>query len=236
MDDRSWEQRNMTDDELVMLIRDLSEGECLDKTEISLYGNGGLTAIPKEIKRFKNLQKLGVQGNKIVHSKVAKELSELIQIHTIYFASSLLGNSLKQIPKPIFDLINLTDITLSKCNLTYVSPALSKLTNLERLCLDENYISSLPSEIIRLKSLQTLYLRHNELPKQLMKDVDNFEKTQKILRKIYNYFSKKESKVKTIIVEYMFLLKKVLHKDLVPLIGKTLWKTRQSKSWRKTFK
>lgn len=236
MDDRSWEQRNMTDDELVMLIGNLSEKECLEKTEISLYGNGTLTAIPKEINRFKNLQKLGVQGNKIIHFKVAKELSELIHLQTIYFASSLLGNSLELIPIPIFNLINLKEITLSNCKLKYVSPDISKLVNLERLCLDENDISTLPSEMIRLKNLQSLYLRHNKLPKQLLKDTNNFEETQNFLGKIHNYFSKKEGKVKKIILEYMFLLKKILHKDLVPMIGKILWKTRQNKSWSLPFR
>jgi hypothetical protein len=232
MDDRSWEQRDMADDELVMLIGELSERECLEKTKISLYGNGTLTAIPKEIKRFRNL---GVQGNKIVHSNVAKELSELIHLRTIYFASALLGNSLKQIPNPIFHLINLTEITLSKCELTYVSPDISRLVNLERLCLDDNYISSLPSEMIRLKSLYSLSLNNNELQKKIMKQTYNFQSTQIFLRQIHDFFKKKEDKVKSVILKYMFLLKQILHKDIVPLIGKLLWKTRQNKSWRKTF-
>ncbi|MBY9022020.1 MAG: hypothetical protein KGD67_13285, partial [Candidatus Lokiarchaeota archaeon] len=102
---REWEQRHMTDDELVSLIGDLSEKECLEKTEISLYGNGSLTAIPPEIKRFKNLKIL------ITYLKVAKELSELVHLEQLYFASSLLGNSLIQIPKPICSLINLTEVT-----------------------------------------------------------------------------------------------------------------------------
>ena len=233
---RVWEQRHMTDDELVNLIGDLSERECLEKTEISLYGNGTLTAIPPEIKRFKNLKILGVQGNKITYSKVAKELSELIHLETIYFASSLLGNSLIHIPLPLFNLINLTDITLSKCKLKYVSPEIGKLVNLHRLILDENYISTLPSEMIRLTSLAELYLSDNKLPKQFMKTVNGQENVHTFLIKIHKYYSSREEKVKSIIVKYMTILKKVLHKDIVPLVAKRLWATRQNKSWLKVLK
>ena len=233
---REWEQRHMTDKEFVSLIGDLSEKECLEKTEISLYGNETLTAIPPEIKRFKNLKILGVQGNSIVYSKVAKELGELIHIETIYFASSLLGNSLIQIPPPLFNLINLTDITLSKCKLKYVSPEIGKLVNLHRLTLDENYISTLPSEMIRLTSLAELYLSDNKLPKQFMKTVNGQENVQTFLTKIHKYYSSREEKVKSIIVKYMTILKKVLHKDIVPLVAKRLWATRQNKSWLKVLK
>ena len=214
-----WEQRHMTDDELVSLIGDLSEKECLEKTEISLYGNGTLTAIPPEIKRFKNLKILGVQGNKITYSKVAKELSELIHLETIYFASSLLGNSLIRIPLPLFNLVNLTDITLSKCKLKYVSPEIGKLVNLHRLT-----------------SLAELYLSDNKLPKQFMRTVNGHENVQTFLQKIHKYYYSREEKVKSVIVKYMIILKQVLHKDIVPLIGKRLWETRQNKSWLKVLK
>ena len=233
---REWEQRHMTDDELVSLIGDLSEKECLEKTEISLYGNGSLTAIPPEIKRFKNLKILGVQGNKITYLKVAKELSELVHLEKIYFASSLLGNSLIQIPKPICSLINLTEVTLSKCKLRYVPPDIGKLIHLERLCLDENYIATLPSEMIRLTSLSSLSLSDNKLPKQFMTTVSGQGNVQKFLKKIHRYYYSREQKVKSLVVKYMFLLKKVLHKDIVPLVAKRLWATRQNKSWIKVLK
>ncbi len=224
---REWESRNLKDDELVKLINGLSEKECLDMKILSLYGNIYLTAIPPEIKRFKNLHQLGVQGNRITYSKVSDELSQLIHLRCIYFASSLLGNSLGQIPKSIFSLVDLTDITLSKCKLTYISPLISKLVNLERVYLDENYISSLPSEMIKLQRLNTLSLYSNKLPKQFMQNVYNYGLTQ-------NFYSKKEDKVRTLIVKHMLLLKKkVLHKDIVPLIGKLLWVTRQEKFWFK---
>ena len=173
--DREWEQRDMKDEELVKLIKGLNEKQCLDMKTLSLYGNTYLTAIPPEIKRFKNLQQLGVQGNRIIYSKVAHELSELIHLRRIYFASNLLGNSLKQIPKSIFSLINLTDITLSKCKLTYISPLIGKLVNLERLCLDENYIASLPSEIIKFEKLKYLDLYDNKLPKLFMQNLHNYD-------------------------------------------------------------
>ena len=233
---REWEQRHMTDDELVRLIGDLSEKECLEKTEISLYGNGTLTAIPPEIKRFKNLNELHVQGNSITYSKVAKELAELLHLQKIYFASTLLGNTLGRIPTPIFNLINLTTITLAKCKLTYVHADIGKLVNLETLFLYENSISTLPSEIVRLKKLDYFALSKNKLPKQFMKEVSTFEAAQLLLEKIHEYYSPKENKVKHIVIKDMLLLKKILHKDIVPLIGKLLWKTRQNQSWTKVLK
>jgi Leucine-rich repeat (LRR) protein len=232
MDIREWEQKNMKDEELVKLINGLSEKSCLERKEISLYGNLYLTAIPPEIARFKNLEKLGVQGNNIIYSKVADELAQLVHLRQIYFASSLLGNNLKLIPKSIFSLINLTELILSKCNLTHVSPLIGKLVNLEILHLDENDIFSLPSEMVNLKKLETLCLQSNHYPKSFRLNIwSNYKNVQKILRKIYNFYSPREDKVRNLIIKSMVSLKRSIHKEIVPLIGKLLWETRQEKIW-----
>lgn len=232
MDNREWEQRDMTDEEFVRIINNLTEKECLERKEISLYGNLYLTAIPPEIARFKNLEKLGLQGNNIIYSKVADELSQLIHLRQIYFASSLLGNNLKLIPKSIFSLINLTELALSKCNLTHVSPLIGKLVNLEILHLDENNIFSLPSEIVNLKKLETLCLQSNLYPKSFRLNIwHDYKNVQKLLRKIYKFYSHREDKVRDLIIQTMMLLKRSIHKEIVPLIGKLLWETRQEKIW-----
>lgn len=226
-------EKGTTDAGLIKLINGLSEKQCLEKKTVIFYNTTYLTSIPPEIKRFKNLKSLQVQGNRIIYSKVSDELSGLIHLKKLYFASSLLGNPLKYIPKSIFNLVNLRDVTLSKCKLIHVSPLICKLVNLERLCLDENKIKSLPSEMIKLINLRVITLYENKLPRSFIQNLYSYDFTQTFLAEIHKFYGDREDKVRVIIIRHMALLKKFLHKDVVPLIGKFLWEKRQEKFWFK---
>ncbi len=179
----TWERKDMKDDEFIKLINGLSEKECLQKTMISLYGNKYLTKIPSEIKRFKNLKTLWLHGNSITHTGVCEELSEL-KLETLFFSSVLTGNPLKQIPNIVFNLIHLRKLSLGYCHLTFVPPDIGNLINLVGLRLNGNEISTLPSEMIKLKKLTYLSLQDNRLPEHLMLCVLDFDTTQSLLRKI----------------------------------------------------
>ena len=186
-----------------------------------------------EIGRFRNLNTLGFQGNKIFHKNVADELSSLTNLHHLYFASVYLYNPLGQIPIPIFSLINLTDITLSKCSITYVSPLIGKLINLSRLHLEENYISSLPSEMIKLKKLNQLYLTDNPLPRKFKKINSN---AQLLLKNIYYFYKPREIRIRRVLFFNIYILKQLkFHKDLIPKLIKDLWETRQDPIWKKVW-
>ncbi len=69
-------------------------------------------------------------------------------------------------------LNNLEDLCLSNCKLQSISNNIGKLTKLKYLSLDENKLTSIPSEIDRLINLKELSIDENNisyLPKELYK-------------------------------------------------------------------
>ena len=229
MDRLLWEQSSITTSELIFKINQLSDQECLNTVELSLYQNK-VTHIPKEIARFKNLKLLGVQGGLV--SSAAKELEELKYLTNLYFASSLLGNPLKIIPTSVYELINLTDLTLSKCSLKYISHSIGKLINLRRLNIDENRLKHLPTELIKLKKLTELTIGSNHLPKILMRK-NYHHNAQKLLEKIYKYYTSRENNIRKSIYQFLCIMKykNILTKDTRTIIAKLLWDSRQEPAW-----
>jgi hypothetical protein len=84
-----------------------------------------LSAIPPEIKYFKN-------------------------VTVISFSS----NELTTLPKELFELTQLEKLFLNKNKLTTIPPMIAKLTNLRRLNLEENRITYLPPEIDSLENCE----------------------------------------------------------------------------------
>jgi Leucine-rich repeat (LRR) protein len=70
---------------------------------------------------------------------------------------------LKEIPKEIFDLMEITKLDLSFNQLTSLPPEIGKLVNLEGLDVSDNRLTSLPSEIWKLVNLKELWVSHNQL-------------------------------------------------------------------------
>eukprot|EP00961_Rhodomonas_salina_P289341 3909831-Rhodomonas_salina.1 len=78
-------------------------------------------------------------------------------------AIDLHGNSMLEVPRPIFGVANLRRLLLHN-NLISVLPAdISVLTNLSVLYLQENQLIDLPAQIGMLRNLQTLALHNNKL-------------------------------------------------------------------------
>jgi Leucine-rich repeat (LRR) protein len=71
--------------------------------------------------------------------------------------------NLKQIPKEIFDLVEITKLYLSFNQITSLPSEIGKLVNLEELDVSSNQITSLPPEIGKLVNLEILDVSRNQL-------------------------------------------------------------------------
>lgn len=77
----------------------------------------------------------------------------------------LRGLDLVQLPKSLFELTNLRELSLYDNKLRALSPDIRKLKNLEHLTLHANELTELPAEIGELERLKILNLFGNQLAK-----------------------------------------------------------------------
>ena len=114
----------------------------------------GLTEVPSEISKFKNLVELDLSDNEI--SSTGGKLSGLNNLQTL----NLSGNKLTDIPSDVNGLKSLLVLNLSGNEITGGSISAE---HLERLYLNNNKLSSIPSGIANLKHLKGLYLYMNNI-------------------------------------------------------------------------
>ena len=86
----------------------------------------------------------------------------------------ILEEDLKEFPKEICKLTNLTHLQVIGCNLTKLPKEIGKLKNLTYLDLSHNKLTELPKEIGKLKNLEELVLTNNPL-KELPMEIINLK-------------------------------------------------------------
>ena len=82
----------------------------------------------------------------------------------------ILEEDLKEFPKEICKLTNLTHLQVIGCNLTKLPKEIGKLTKLKNLVVNGNKLTSIPKEIGNLTNLIYLNLSNNpiaELPEEI---------------------------------------------------------------------
>jgi Leucine-rich repeat (LRR) protein len=154
---------------------------CNSELEILHLNNGNINRLHKNIGKLTKLVNLQLAKNKI--KKIPDVFHNLKKLDHLNLANNLI----KKIPDSIFLLQNLTDLNLSNnklCNINVNSlinlklldlaannfiecPDIHRLTKLEKLFLNDNYIKFID---IYLPSLKTLYLSSNpinQLPKNI---------------------------------------------------------------------
>lgn len=77
---------------------------------------------------------------------------------------------LEEVPLQVFDLSNLTELSLAGNNLSHIPSDIGKLRNLEKLQLSGNRLRELPKEICLLDTLEGLWL-HGNLLASLPEDI-----------------------------------------------------------------
>ncbi|RUS80221.1 hypothetical protein EGW08_012017, partial [Elysia chlorotica] len=107
-----------------------------------ILASNNLRSIPPEIKRMRTLEKLDLSKNGIRCSSC---------------------NDLSGLPLEMAQLTNLTEFSISECNLPHVPPAIFKMTSLRVLDLSRNKVNILLPDIGQLTSLVKLNLQQTNI-------------------------------------------------------------------------
>jgi Leucine-rich repeat (LRR) protein len=91
--------------------------------------------------------------------EIPKEVFDLVDITTL----NLFGNQITSLPSAIGKLVNLKELDVSFNQITSLPSAIGKLVNLELLYVSRNRLTSLPSEIGKLVNLEKLYVSLNQI-------------------------------------------------------------------------
>ncbi len=161
----------------VIQFRELAYSDSASKVTSLDLNNLGLTAIPDEIVRFKNLEELWMIGNNVSHFDI-KLLGQLKNLRLINLDNSeiqrlpeniarlskleilsLGSNPIISIPKSIYRLSNLKELDLSLTKISRIDPEISELTQLQKLDLGSNHhLYDIPDDVFELRSLKELSL------------------------------------------------------------------------------
>jgi hypothetical protein len=154
-----------------------------------LLRNQGLTVLPADVKKLRNLKILEAQDNKFI--ELPPELFELKNLKSLNVAN----NRLEQIPAEIGKLKNLKVLLVSRNKLTTLPKEIGSLQNLfwldvsgqpikdlprefaqlprlRELGLYDANLTSLPPVVMELRSLEKLFLHSNQLT-QLPPEIKN---------------------------------------------------------------
>lgn len=125
-------------------------------TEVSV-GMNGLREWPRELARFRRVERLGIGSNGI--GAIPDEIGELRQLVWLDFTH----NRISHISDRIGDLPRLASLGASDCRLTSFPLSFTRLRRLRKLGMFNNLITSLPPEIGHLTTLTKLDLSGNTL-------------------------------------------------------------------------
>lgn len=126
-----------------------------DAVYILVLDRKGLTEVPPEIRRFKNLKSLSLFRNKI--KQLPDFLPELGLI-----SLDINDNGFGQVPEVIYRCTTLEELDMGSNGIQHVSADISKLKNLKKLKLRMNKLEALPTELSQLNYLEEIELYGND--------------------------------------------------------------------------
>ncbi|GFR76234.1 malignant fibrous histiocytoma-amplified sequence 1-like protein [Elysia marginata] len=130
-----------------------------------ILASNNLRSIPPEIKRMKTLEKLDLSKNGIRCSS-CNDFSGLPQemaLLTNLTEFSISECNLPHVPPAIFRMTSLRVLDLSRNKVNILLPDIGQLTNLVKLNLQQTNITSLPPELAYCQELQEIYLWGNSV-------------------------------------------------------------------------
>jgi len=121
-----------------------------------------LTAFPKEIFEFKNLNELNLTNNRI--SKIPPEIKNLTYLQNLYLGR----NEIKSIPVELTELEHLRVLSLNRNKIDKLPPEIGNMYSLRQLDLWGTEIVKFPYEISRLKhtlkliDMRVIYMQRDQ--------------------------------------------------------------------------
>jgi hypothetical protein len=159
-------------------------------TQLQLW-KCGLTSLPTELRKFKNLETLELNDNDF---KTA-DLSMLCEFKKLKYLAIDKCN-LTEVPTSIFCLKDLERLSLFNNDISVLPTDLFQLTKIEELQLGGNLLTTLPNEILKLKKLKMLEISGGMKRNNIAKLPPNFFKTLIYLTEFYSPDFMKEEEYK----------------------------------------
>ncbi|XP_035826744.1 malignant fibrous histiocytoma-amplified sequence 1 homolog [Aplysia californica] len=130
-----------------------------------ILASNNLRSLPVEIRRMRSMEKLDLSKNGIRctnsgdFSGLPQEMSELVNLTEL----SISECNLPYIPPAIFKIASLKYLDLSRNKVNILLPEIGQLENLVKLNLQQTNITSLPPEIAYCQELEEVYLWGNSI-------------------------------------------------------------------------
>lgn len=159
-------------------------------TQLQLW-KCGLTSLPTELRKFKNLETLELNDNDFK----AADLSMLCEFKKLKYLA-IDNCNLTEVPASIFCLKDLEKLSLFNNDISALPTELFQLTKIEELQLGGNLLTTLPNEILKLKKLKMLEISGGMKRNNIAKLPPNFFKTLNNLTEFYSPDFMKEDEYK----------------------------------------
>jgi hypothetical protein len=152
----------------------------LKLTRLSL-ANNKLERLPNCIGKLGKLKFLIIYNNPL--TALPATFSNLLNLYSLRLGDDSGGNSFKEIPEVVGDLIKLESLDVQYCQISVVPDWINKLKNLVELDLSNNLITDLPVSLLKLEHLPFVSLNKNPLNSELNESYrQGFEAVKTYLR------------------------------------------------------
>lgn len=131
--------------------------QCNDSCDQLMLHQLGLTELPLELFKLKNLRTLNLLGNRLTH--LPPEFSAFNRLQELW----LYENDFSEFPRVLTTLSRLEHIKFGNNRLSFLPAAIGKMASLRVLLLDGNDIRSFPIQMKNLVQLEALGLDGNSI-------------------------------------------------------------------------
>lgn len=120
-----------------------------------------------------NIEAINFYNDEIQSLNIMNNISSYVNLQNI----SLIDCHISYIPDFFYNLTKIKNINLNKNNIKYISTNIKNLKNLDSLYLSSNYLEYLPEEIGYCHNIKNLCISNNNL-KELPKSIGNLKKLE----------------------------------------------------------
>ena len=179
---------NHANAEVVMnSISEASEEELAKLQEIVLV-SCGLKELPQKLLLCKAVWRFLFRHDELVDEDFYNICENLHCIQWLY----LCRNSISTLPRNFLSLTKLTRLRLKGNPICIIGKEIGKLSELFELWINKCKIHTISSEIVKLEKLDCIWVKGNDLPRNLLENTMDREETVAWFLKMKNYFEPRE--------------------------------------------